>query len=361
MSNDLRWVQLLIWGLTVLAAVLGLGSMAAMLVADQPGDYVEGVVLAAQADIRQGRPLYDHRAWSEPPYRINLYGPVGYRLGAWAAAAVGASAAALAPGRVVSLTSLALVLAALWRLERRHLGLAAWPAVLGLLVPLGALPVVVFAAQNRVDLPALAFAAWGVVVAAEPGRRRWAAAPLFVLAVFVKPTTIAAVAAVGVWWLLDRRWRDVAVTAATCLVLGGAGLAFLAAETQGDFVRSVFGFNALPFALGGWLAAVRQALAGGLLPAAAAVGFALARAGKGPERLAGLWMTTSIGLALATVGRVGANVNYFLEPCLVAGPVAAIAIERMRRRGSSAGWAALAVPLTAAAVLAASTLETAAR
>jgi hypothetical protein len=233
--------------------------------------------------------------------------------------------------------------------------------VLGLLVPLGALPVVVFAAQNRVDLSALAFAAWGVVVAAEPGRRRWAAAPLFVLAVFVKPTTIAAVAAVGVWWLLDRRWRDVAVTAATCLVLGGAGLAFLAAETQGDFVRSVFGFNALPFALGGWLAAVRQALAGGLLPAAAAVGLALARAGKGPERLAGLWMTTSIGLALATVGRVGANVNYFLEPCLVAGPVAAIAIERMRRRGSSAGWAALAVPLTAAAVLAASTLETAAR
>jgi hypothetical protein len=62
-----------VWAAVVFAAVVGITNMADMVVRDLPGDFVEGVVLAGQQDVLEGRSLYDRDRWSRPPYSINLY------------------------------------------------------------------------------------------------------------------------------------------------------------------------------------------------------------------------------------------------------------------------------------------------
>jgi hypothetical protein len=343
-----------VWALTLVAATVGVGSMLALVAADLPGDYVEGVVLSAQQDVRTGRALYAESNWSEPPYSINLYGPVYYHLGAWTAGLMGASPGDLLPGRLLSLASLILALAALWRLQRAVLDLDVADATLGVLLPLGAMPIVVFGAQYRVDVFGIACGLWGLVLAAEGGRKLYLAPILFVLAVYTKSTAIAAVFAVGLWWLLDRRFREILVVAAGCLVLGGIWLGTLAVITDGDFIQSVFGFNALPFSVGGFLAATQQGLGGGLPLVAAGLAAAMVLERSKPERLAGLFLLVALFLALATVGRMGANFNYFVETSLAVGPVIAVALARTRREPSS--WCAAALPGIVAAALVGSLL-----
>lgn len=341
-----------VWILAGFAAAIGIAAMAGLAVADLPGDYVEGVVLAAQEDVRAGRPLYNELNWTAPPYSINLYGPVYYHLGAWTADLLAASPGSLIPGRLLSLASLALALWALWRLQRELMDLDLGSSVLGVILPLGTLPVVVFGAQYRVDVFAIACGLWGLVLAAEGGRRLWLAPVLFVLAVYTKPTAIAAVLALGLWWLLDRRIREIAIVATGCLVLGGLWLAALAWLTDGAFTQSVFGFNALPFSFGGFLAATRQGLGGGLIVVAAGLAAATVLDHRGGERLAGLYLLVALVLALVTVGRMGANFNYFVEASLALGPVVAAAWDRSRRQAGC--W----LPGVLAAVLAGSLLWT---
>ncbi len=347
-----------VWLLALAGAALGIANMVALVASDLPGDYVEGVVLAAQTDVLAGRSPYERLAWATPPYRINLYGPAGYRPGAWIAAAVGAEPGSLVPGRMASVAALAAALGAAWTLARRRLGLGRRAAALAVVAPLGMLPVVVFGAQNRVDVIAVACSAWGLVAAAEPVPRRWLAAPLFVLAVFVKPTAIAAVAAVGLWWLWRRQWRAIVVTTLLCLALGSIWLVRLALVTDGAFFESLFRFNALPFAVGGLSSAASRAFAGGVLPVAAALALVLVLRADDDGRLAGLWMLTATAVAIATVGRVGANVNYFVEACVAAGPILALVFERARRSPSGGRGDGLVAASIGLALAGASLVET---
>ena len=106
----------------VAGAVLFALNAGDMLHRDAPGDYVEGVVLSAQRTVATGGSAFDAAGWAGLPWRINLYGPVHYQVGAWALQA-GGDLASLRPGRVVSLLAMALALASLWRLMRRGLDL----------------------------------------------------------------------------------------------------------------------------------------------------------------------------------------------------------------------------------------------
>jgi hypothetical protein len=282
-------VKVAVWAAVVFAAVVGITNMADMVVRDLPGDFVEGVVLAGQQDVLEGRSLYDRDRWSRPPYSINLY----------------------------------LALAATWRLQRQLLGLDRWAALLGVLLPVGLLPVVVFGAQYRVDTFAIACGLWGLVAGASGRRTVYLAPVFFVAAVYTKPTAIVAALALVLWLLVSRRWREVVIVSVGCLLLGGVVLGVLSVMTDGAFVRSVFGFNALPFALGGLIRAAQYGFSGGLL--------ALVVDRRPAVRLAALYLLLALAFALATVGRVGANFNYFIEPGLMVGPILAVAWQRALR------------------------------
>jgi hypothetical protein len=299
-------IRLLAWlGGTALFAVKAID----MLRRDVPGDYVEGVVLGAQRTVASGASAFDPAAWEALPWRINLYGPVDYQLGAWALKASGRPTS-LAPGRILSLLSLLVAMAALF----------------GLLLPLGYLPVLVFAPQNRVDTFAVAASLAGLALAVE--RRRWspaAACALFVLAVFTNPIAIAAPAALLVWLLSRKQWRSAALLSATCAVLGGAWLALLSASTHGRLLQSLAFNGANPFAPGDFVKAAQIALAAAPVPLLAGLAVAWLAGKEGAERLTAGYFLLSLLLALATVGKVGANLNYFIEPGVALAPLAALA------------------------------------
>jgi hypothetical protein len=340
------------WALALLGAALFALNAADLVRRDVPGDYVEGLVLATQTDVANGHSAFDKSGLAAPPFRVNAYGPVFYWLGA---SGVRASAhpGSLAPGRLLSLAALAVCLAALWGIGRRVLALPKGAVLFGLLVPLGLVPVLVFVPQNRVDTLAVAFSLLGLLAAAAGSAAGCAlAGAFFVLGVFTKPTALAAPVAAFLWLVLSRRFRAAGALAAACLVLGGAWLWRLNGMTDGGFALAVFGSNAAaPFALGGFVKAAQAGLAGAVLPVLMGLGVAVVARGGSAERLVAAWALLSFILALATVGKVGANVNYFIEPALACAPLAALAWARASRETAAlgVGTAALAASLLHAA------------
>jgi hypothetical protein len=315
---------------------------------DLPSDYVEGVVLSAQLDVAADRSPFDPGGWAAPPYRIHLYGPVFYELAGRILGAFGAPAS-LAPGRLVSLAGLVLALGGGFLLARRLSGPGGGAAVVGLLAPLSYLPLLIFAPQNRVDTLAAGLSICGLAVAVRGGRTAPAlAALLFVLALFTKPTALAAPAALFLAWVWRRR-RETFVLTGAALIFGLSGLAFMQWATGGGFVTAVFGFNgANPFSLGGWFKAVQSALGQPLLMVAAGLAIAGVASSEAEERLASLYALIALTLAIATVGKVGANVNYFVEPALATPPLLALA---WRRSSGELRGLGLALALAAASLL----------
>jgi hypothetical protein len=334
-----RWLRLA--AAVGVAAGAGLFALNAgdMLRRNAPGDYVEGVVLSAQRTVATGGSAFDAAGWSGLPWHINLYGPVHYQIGAWALKA-GGDLASLRPGRVVSLLALALALASLWSLMRRGLLLPSGASAVGLLVPLGYLPVLVFAPQNRVDTLAVALGLAGLAIAIEPRRGAVPLAGLvFTLSVFTKPTAIAAPAAVLFWLLSRRRWKDAVLLVATCGIAGGLWLGLISWTTHGGFLQSMTFNGATPFAVGGFVKAAQIALGAAPIPllAGLAVGAAAGKDENG--RLLSGYYLLALFIALATVGKVGANLNYFIEPGLAMAPLAALAWNVWGRTVSGAAVA----------------------
>ncbi len=338
-----RPLRLLAFAAALAGGALFLVNAADLVRREVPGDYVEGVVLSAQRTVAAGTSAFDPAGWKALPWRINLYGPVQYQLGAWALRA-GGDVSSLRPGRLLSLLAIALALAALWRLMRQGLRLPAGASVFGLLVPLGYLPVLVFAPQNRVDTLAVALSLAGLALAAEERRgTNVAAGLLFVVAVFTKPTAIAAPAAVLLWLLSKRRWRDAGLLVATCGVAGLVWLALLSATSHGGFLQSM-GFNgATPFAPGGFVKAAQIALAAAPVPILAGLALGWLGSREGVGRLLAGYFLLALFLALATVGKVGANLNYFIEPGLALAPLAALAWHLWGRTTAGAAVAVAAL------------------
>lgn len=346
-----RWLAIAVVVALAAGAVLFAVNAVDQVRRDLPGDYVEGVVLSAELDVAAGRSPFDPRGWAAPPYRIHLYGPVFYQLAGRALGALGAPAS-LVPGRLISLAGLALALGGGFLLARRLSGPGNGAAFVGLLAPLSYLPLLIFAPQNRVDTLAAGLSICGLAVAMRGGRGAPVfAALLFVLALFTKPTALAAPAALFLAWIWRRR-RDSFVLAGAALVFGLVGLAWMQWSTGGGFVSAVFGFNgANPFSLGGWFKAIQTAFGQPLLMVAAGLALAGLAGGDAGERLASLYALVALALALATVGKVGANVNYFVEPALATSPILALAWKRtggdLRGLGLALAFAAASLVVAA--------------
>ncbi len=302
--------------------------------------YGEGFVLRDAAMLKAGK---------------SPYTPVGAALGVVAnyppvyplvtALAMIPFGAGFFAGRLISILATAGCAVFIWRLARRGIapdgGAAFGPARAAAFAPLLFLADIVvyyWSPYARVDMLALclelaALDAFAVVVLATESESRAARGAfvrgiaLSILAVFTRPTALAAPAALIATLALARRMRFSAI-ATGCLAGGAALLALLLnALTAGEFLRHTIAYNANAFRWG----EIPSLLLDFVTPHAplfliAAAFFVLVpRVARG--RLLGFYFAAACGLALL-VGKVGSSANYFLQAVAAASLLAGIAIAR---------------------------------
>ncbi|MFN0150022.1 MAG: hypothetical protein ACKVU1_04810 [bacterium] len=278
-------------------------------------------------------------------------------------------------GRLISILATAGCAYFIWRLARRGAAPDAG-AVLGgaraaVFAPLFFLADVVvyyWSPYARVDMLALAlelaaldaFAAVVLANEADAGSVRRALARgivLAILAVFTRPTALAAPAALIAACVLGRRARISAI-AAGCLAAGAALVAFLLnALTSGEFLRHTIAYNANAFRWG----EITSLLLDFVTPHAPlfviAAAFFVLVPGGACRRLLGCYFAAACVLALL-VGKVGSSANYFLQAVAAASVLAGVAIARSEGVARRVLWvAACAGPILFATVPFSRTLE----
>lgn len=302
--------------------------------------YGEGFVLRDAAMFRAGK---------------SPYTPVGASLGVVANyPPVFPLAAALAmipfgtgffAARLVSILATAGCAFFIWRLARRAVGAEgglerrnARAALFAPLLFLADIVVYYWSPYARVDMLAIflelaaldAFAAATLGAETPPraaGRALARGVLLAALALFTRPTALAAPAALFAALALARRARPLALCAGA--LAAGVGLAalLLNAATGGEFLRHTLTYNANTFR---WneLASLVLDFATPHAPLLLAAGaFFVVAPGGAARRLLGAYFAAACALALL-VGKVGSSANYFLQAVAGASLLAGIAIAR---------------------------------
>ncbi len=312
-------------------------------IADYPYslDREEAFVTDQAMTMRAGESIY--RPIDELPFKVGNYPPV---YPAVTALAMGFFEEPLSAGRTVALLgllgSLAVLGGCVYTVKREPLA-----AVLAPLLFLTTYDVGRWMAYARVDFPAMFFAGGGLLLALWRPFRGWeyAAAGLFVLSFYTKPTQMAAFGAVALVLALGREWRPLLRLAASFTVAMLLVLAVLLITTAGEFWRHVVVYNAnemiwsdvlnylghLWRLLGWWI------LAGGVaLPVA---GWLWWKRGRSPRLLLISVYTLAGALTITMSAKVGSAENYLLEfewaLALLTGAVAALLLDRLKRGG---GW-----------------------
>jgi len=302
--------------------------------------YGEGFVLRDAAMLRAG----------ESPYT-----PVGSALGVVAnyppvyplvtALAMIPFGVGFFAGRLVSILATAGCAYFIWRLARRAIvadeGAVPGGSRAALFAPilfLADIVVYYWSPYARVDMLALflelaaldAFA--GAVFASEAssGAARRALVRgiiLALLALFTRPTALAAPAALFAAYALARRPRPLAIAAGALAAAAALVAILLNAATSGEFLRHTVTYNANAFR---WseLASLLLDFATPHAPLfLAAAAFFIVPAAVAERRLLGAYFAAACVLALL-VGKVGSSANYFLQAVAAASLLAGIAIAR---------------------------------
>lgn len=312
----------------------------------QEMDYGEGLVFW-QAKHVLNLPQAVHPL-GQYPYVLFNYPPVFHL----ATVALGpAMPSLLSAGRLLSVLSLLGICAicgvVIWRNTRAPLR---WPlALLAAALPLH-LPTTEWSLLMRVDMIGVFFA-WAGLVCYMLARKRpalvYAAIAAFTLALYSKQTLISAPVACLVCLLIESPRRF----ARAMLLLAGSGLAVLAVLgylTHGEIVRHLFTYNVSPIAArhGLWLASVlvRQSLALLVLSVLLIAGLARQVFGPGAGKIVNtlraqltsdeLGRTRVLFVAYFLAGcaasfsilKIGANINYMLEPLFAACVLAALVL-----------------------------------
>jgi len=271
-------------------------------------------------------------SWSEYPLIVTPYPPVFHLLWVGVAWLLGDESSYL-PGRIVAVAGLASCLPLIYAISRQ-LGASRLAACVFAIVFLAPVPVAKWAGIARVDVPGLAFTLLGfyMYLRLREGPAYlvlWSAVP-FVIAGLTKQSFVAAPAAAILAELMERRWKRGLLLA---LAVGGPVLALfglLDLLTGGGFVTATFGsltkevYYLVGFGLTGDFMLTFPIPAALLL--LALVPLAVRRSPHLPSLL---YLCTAVLVAMLTVGKPGANVNYFIEP------MAALCIA------AAAGFAAL--------------------
>jgi hypothetical protein len=297
-------------------------------------DYGEGIVWQ-QALLIPGPRMYgsiDHL-----PFIVFHYPPV-YHLASRAVMAFGVDP--LAAGRIVSLAATAVIAISIaWLVAAELAGRVSRSAVLvgavtGALLPLSFGPVEAWFDRMRVDMlaVALAFVAVAFVVRSER-QPAWLALamPAFVLSIYTRQTELAAPASALLVLLLVRP-RATILAGIGGAVLGLCALAWLEWVTAGGFLRHIISYNINTWTLALLLTRLRFQVSYAVLLALAVIGLAvlwLRPRDEPPPRgaeasrytivlpIITVWLLLSLIMMVATVGKNGSDVNYFIEPMCV--------------------------------------------
>ncbi len=334
-------------------------------------DYGEGIVLWQAAHVSTLATAY--HPITQYPYIVFHYPPVYHAVSLAVSKVTGDL---LLAGRLVSLLStLGICLTLAWIVHRslpaRAPGMAKWGgATFAGALPCG-LKTLDWAQLMRVDMLALwlTFAGLALFILGRSSRWRYAAFVLFIAALYTRQTLIAGpLACLVVAAILNV--RQAIKLLGFAVALGAAVMAWLMLATHGQIMLHIFLYNQNPFSFRRAITYVDQNIQWTLpllaLAAAAAAGPLLdvahafsrrsltplrARAGTSTYRLALLTFTVhfiiSAVLALA-IGKVGSNINYFLECNLSACALAGLLVARLIWGSRRTAWAS---PVVAVAYL----------
>jgi hypothetical protein len=307
------------------------------------GDYGEGIVWQ-QALLIPGPRMYgqiDHL-----PFIVFHYPPV-YHLVSRAVMAFGVDP--LAAGRIVSLAATAIIVTSIaWLIAAELAGRVGRSAVLigavtGALLALSLEPVEMWFDRMRVDMLAIALAFLGVVFAVRAERQpAWLALamPAFVLSIYTRQTELAAPASALLVLLLVRP-RAAILAGIGGAVLGLGALAWLEWVTAGGFLRHIITYNINTWTFALLIERLRFQVSYAVLLALAVISLTLLwlrRRDETPPRgaeasrynlvlpISTAWLLFSLIMMVATVGKSGSNVNYFIEPMCVCAVAAGLLI-----------------------------------
>lgn len=254
----------------------------------------------------------------EPPYDLSCYGPAYYYLTA-AVARVGGWHHSFIPGRLVAVACawLAAALAAVAagrRTSSLDLGL------LTALLFLVSSPAAGWIPFARVDMLALAWAA-AAYLAVGPGARHVVISAVCVAAgSLAKPTTALTAVPIVAHLVAARRYRHAALFAATVSALGIGAWGLVQWASHGFFLSAVLLGNYNPLQLWRTYNCSYEFLASPIGTAAALL--AAWSFIAGPRRFAQSLFTfgfvLSTVMSMVMVAKRGAEMNYFLEPALLA-------------------------------------------
>lgn len=276
-------------------------------------DYGEGPILDQVMRLARGENIY-RIDLASPPYVIANYPPL-FVLAQLPALWV--AEPALWYGRLISLAS-AVATAIFLGLAVHAVSRDRFAAIVSSLVFLSIPYVAYWSALDRVDSLALLLSWAGLYVIVRWPDRRWAlasAVALMVAAAFTRQTYWIAAPLAATTWLWQRRGPDRAIAlAATVGAIGLALVLGLNTASGGGFFFSVVGANVNEFGwarlvgyLGKMLRHMPFLLAGSLLALALSV-----RSRQPVRWLLGPYLAAS-GLTALLAGKIGSNVNYFLE------------------------------------------------
>lgn len=282
-------------------------------------NYVEGFNVDDAGRLAAGRALYGDP--SHAPFVVSIYTP-GYP--AAVAALMTAGVNGLVAARLVQflcVLGIAVLIAASGYARTRWIAFAA--GLYFLLDPIQPFWQVV----ARPDAAATLLAIVGIVTLERKGRTGSGdalAAVLFAASILTKQSFVAAPAAALI--VLRRSgWARVLRFASLLAVFCVVPAAALQVLTHGEFLRHIVIGNINPFSwaavarLGGWFWSRH------LVELAVMLAILLVRTQGQPWSLTGLWAAIASVLATIAVGKLGADLNYFIEP------VAAIALLAARQ------------------------------
>jgi hypothetical protein len=292
-----------VWSAIALLAVGALwlhAHLAVELNFDGENSRTEAETLYALRAARTGQPLYHD--FARPPHILTQYPPAFYLVPATIARAVGVSRAFVV-GRCYTYGAWLGVAGLLFLLVRQEGGSRAGATLAAALwLASGLAPQ--WANSYRPDAPALLFS----LAAIGAYRRQWLplAVGVLVAAALHKHSAVVALAVIVIEECRQRRFGRAGLVAGAWGVVLGAALGAAQVWSGGVFFKNVFGSLArYHLAAAPWYVAL--ALARG------APAFVGAMFNRGSQ----LWRTyfwLAFLLALVTVVKAGANVNYFLEP-----------------------------------------------
>jgi hypothetical protein len=292
-----------------------------------PGDskaHIDGMRIAELQHFRQGIPVYAPSSVGR--FDAMIYGPLYYL---FASRFVNRDTTNYFPLRILGLVG-TIGIAAGCAVLAYWMTSSAGAAGFAILYYLSWSIVSLYGVSVRADVDALFLNNMGFLIAYrfrnEP-RIVWAA-PVMLLALFYKQQFIAAPAAILVFLLLEKRYRQAAQFA---LLVATGGVALLALfqyivfAGQNFFLHFV-SYNIIPFSWSGVAAGLLLATPFFAIPCFLAFRYL----GASHNRLFAVYLFVAISVCVAGFGKEGGSIIYFLEPITILAPLmAALVIQAL--------------------------------